>query len=100
MGLLDRLRSAVGALRGPELDADIEADIAAVRRAIRAESERRGTRAGLSLTLLMEHADEDLRRVDLFQILAHLQAEGELANLDQDSFGNIKFDLARLLPDE
>lgn len=100
MGLLDRLRSAASAIRGPELDADIEADIAAVRRAIRAESERRGTRAGLSLTLLMEHADEDLRRVDLFQILAHLQAEGELANLDQDSFGNIKFDLARLLPDE
>ena len=100
MGLLDRLRGAASAFRGPELDADIQADIAAVRRAIRAESERRGVRAGLSLTLLMEHSDEDLRRLDLFQILAHLQAEGELANLVQDSFGNIKFDLARMLPDD
>ena len=100
MGLLDRLRGVASAFRGPELDADIEADIAAVRRAIRAESERRGVRASLSLTLLMEHSDEDLRRLDLFQILAHLQAEGELANLVQDSFGNIKFDLARMLPDD
>ena len=46
--------------------------------------------------MLMEHSDEDLRRLDLFQIIGHLDAEGEIANVEQDSFGNLKFDLATL----
>ena len=100
MGLLERMRRTVDALRGPDLSADVEAELAAVRRAIRAEAQRRGTRTGLSLTLMMEHTAEDLRRVDLFQILAHLHAEGELARIEQDSFGNVKFDVAELADEE
>ena len=46
--------------------------------------------------MLMEHSDEDLRTVDLFQIIGHLDAEGEIRNVEQDSFGNLKFDLGTL----
>ena len=96
MGLFERMRRTVEALRGPDPAAGAEAGLAAVRRAIRAECERRGTSRNLSLTLMLEHTAEDLRRVNLFQTLAHLHAEGELSRLEQDSFGNIKFDVAEL----
>lgn len=100
MGLLDRMRRTVEAIRGPDLSGNVEEELAAVRRAIRAEARRRGTRAGLSLTLMMEHTEEDLRRVDLFQVLAHLHATGELEGLEQDSFGNVRFNAGRLAEDE
>lgn len=100
MGLLDRLRRGMEAIRGPDLSGDVEADLAAVRRAIRAESRRRGTRTGLTLALMMEHSEEDLRRIDLFQVLAHLHATGELARLEQDSFGNVRFNVGELAEED
>ena len=97
MGLFDGLRRRLAALRAaPESEAAALADVETVRRAIRAEAERLGRRQRLSVTMLMEFASEDLRRVDLFQILAHLDAEGEVCNVEQDSFGNLKFDLGTL----
>ena len=94
MGVFDGLRAKLAAFRAaPEIEAATQADVETVRRAIRAEVKRRGRRR-LSVTVLMEHAEEDLRRVDLFQIIAHLDAEGEIRNVEQDSFGNLKFDVA------
>ena len=40
--------------------------------------------------MLMEHSQEDLRTLDLFQIIGHLDAEGEITNVQQDSFGNLR----------
>ena len=104
MGLRDRLRrkaetvsglapGTAGREVGPTLD-----DVAAVRRAILREADRRGRDSGLSLTLLMEHAldheDLDYRRIDLHAVLGHLAASGDLVNVEQDSFGNLRFDVA------
>lgn len=98
MGLFDGLRRRFGMLRSvqqaEQAEAATIADVETVRRALRAEAQRLGRRQRLSVTLLMENASEDLRQVDLFQILAHLDAEGEIRNVEQDSFGNLKFDLA------
>ena len=97
MGLFDNLRARFSALRTmPEAEAATLADVETVRRAIRAEAERLGRRRRISVTMLMEHSAEDLRRVDLFQIIAHLNAEGEVRNVEQDSFGNLKFDVGSL----
>ena len=94
MGLLDGIRRRLAAFSPQTVDvgSTLE-DVAAVRRALLAEAARRGTSRGLSLTLLMEHTALDLVRIDLFQVVAHLEAEGELSNLQNDSFGNVKFDL-------
>ena len=42
----------------------------------------------------MEHATTDLPTIDLHARLGHLQAEGEIINVQDDSFGNLRFDLA------
>lgn len=95
MGLLDGLRKRLGALAtDPRAQAATIADVDTVRVAIHDEARRLGRRDRLSVTLLMEFSEHDLRGVDLFQIIAHLDAEGELINVQQDSFGNLKFDLA------
>lgn len=91
MGLLRRLRR-VTAGRGPTIG-PTPADIEMVRRALRGEAERRGKPTGLSMTQLLEHSTESLRRVDLYAVIAHLEAEGELENLQQPSDGNMRFDL-------
>ncbi len=97
MGLFDGFRARLRAMRpSPEVEAATLADVATVRRAIRAESNRLGRREHLSVSMLLEFATEDLRRVDLFHIIAHLDAEGEVRNVEQDSFGNLKFDLGTL----
>ncbi|MCY3920951.1 MAG: hypothetical protein OXG27_00965 [Chloroflexi bacterium] len=100
MGLFDGLRRKLAALNDVREAAQAEeatmADVATVRRALLLESERLGRRERISVTMLMEHSEEDLRRLDLFQIIGHLDAEGEIANVEQDSFGNLKFDLATL----
>lgn len=97
MGLFDGLRRRISALRpAPEAAAAALADVETVRRAIRAEAERLGRRERLSVSMLMEFGAEDLRRVNFFQILAHLDAEGEVRNVEQDSFGNLKFDVGAL----
>ncbi len=69
------------------------ADVQAVRRALAAESRRRDRREGLSLSVFMEFTDLPLRGIDLYKILAHLEAEGELANVVQSSDGNLRFDV-------
>ncbi len=100
MGLFDGLRRLLSELNdvheASQAEAATMADVETVRRALHAESARLGRRERISVTLLMEHTAEDLRQLDLFQILAHLDAEGEIANVEQDSFGNLNFDLASL----
>lgn len=97
MGLFEGLRRKLSALNevrdASQAEAATLADVATVRRALLAESQRLGRRERISVTMLMEHSDEDLRTVDLFQIIGHLDAEGEIRNVEQDSFGNLKFDL-------
>ena len=100
MGLFEVLRRKLSALNevreASQAEAATLADVATVRRALLAESQRLGRRERISVTMLMEHSDEDLRTVDLFQIIGHLDAEGEIRNVEQDSFGNLKFDLGTL----
>lgn len=100
MGLFDGLRRRLIGLNevreASQAEAATMADVATVRRALLAEASRLGRRDRISVTMLMEYSDEDLRTLDLFQILGHLDAEGEIANVEQDSFGNLKFDLAQL----
>ena len=97
MGLFDGLRRRLAALNevreASQAEAATMADVQTVRRALLAESKRLGRRDRISVTMLMEHSNEDLRRLDLFHILGHLDAEGEIRNVEQDSFGNLKFDL-------
>ena len=101
MGLIDRLRGKLSALNevreASQAEAATMSDVETVRRALLAESRRLGRRERISVTMLMEHSAEDLRTLDLFQIIGHLDAEGEIANVEQDSFGNLKFDLATLV---
>ncbi|MDE2745804.1 MAG: hypothetical protein OXI41_07425 [Chloroflexota bacterium] len=100
MGLFEGLRRRLSALNevreASQAEAATMADVNTVRRALLAESQRLGRRERISVTILMEFTDEDLRSVDLFQIIGHLDAEGEITNVEQDSFGNLKFDLATL----
>ncbi len=100
MGLFDGLKRKLSALNdvreATQAEAATMADVATVRRALSSEALRLGRRERISVTMLMEHSVEDLRRLDLFQIIGHLDAEGEIANVEQDSFGNLKFDLARI----
>ncbi len=100
MALFDRLRRRVSELNdvreASQAEAATLADVETVRRAILDEAARLGRRERISVTLLMEHSQHDLRRLDLFQIIGHLDAEGDIANVEQDSFGNLKFDLADL----
>ncbi|MDE2967454.1 MAG: hypothetical protein OXS30_08235 [Chloroflexota bacterium] len=100
MGLFDGLRRRLSALNevreASQAEAATQADVDTVRRALLAESQRLGRRERISVTMLMEYSEEDLRTVDLFQIIGHLDAEGEIGNVEQDSFGNLKFDLATL----
>lgn len=100
MGLFDGLRRRLGAMNevreATHAASATMADVETVRRALLAESRRVGRRERLTVTMLMEHAEEDLRSVDLFQIIGHLDAEGEITNVEQDSFGNLKLDLATL----
>ena len=42
----------------------------------------------------MEHASADLTTIDLHATIGHLQAPGEIINVQDDSFGNLRFDLA------
>ena len=100
MGLFEGLRRRLSALNevreASQAEAATMADVDTVRRALLSESRRLGRRERISMTMLMEYSEEDLRTVDLFQIIGHLDAEGEITNVEQDSFGNLKFDLATL----
>ncbi len=93
MGLIKRLRRAG---HGPTIG-PTPADIEKVRRALRMEAQRRGKPAGLSMTQLLEHSTEPLRLIDIYAVIAHLAAEGEVSNLQQPSDGNMRFDLTEKL---
>ena len=93
MGLIERLRRAT---RGPTIG-PTPAEVARVRRALRMEARRRGQPTGLSMTQLLEHSTEPLRQVDIYAVIAHLAAEGEVTNLQQPSDGNMRFDLTEKL---
>ncbi len=91
MGFLEQLRRAFPSRPAPIGDA--RADVALVRRELQAEATRLGRRDRLSLTLLMEHSEMDLTAVDLHGALGHLEAEGEIVDVEADSFGNLRFNL-------
>ena len=70
------------------------ADVEMVRNALQAEATRVGRRERLSLSVMMEHTGLDLVHLELYAVLGYLQTQGEIVNVEQDSFGNLKFDLA------
>ena len=92
MGLLRRLRDAFAPPSVPM--GDPQADLALVRRGLEAEAKRLGRRSRLSLSLLMEYSAADLTTVDVHAALGYLDARGEIVNVQEDSFGNLRFDLA------
>ena len=92
MGIFRRLREA---FQPPDQSAaDPQAGLETVRQALEAEALRLNRRSRLSLTMLMEFSDADLTAVDLHATLGYLQAQGEILNVQDDSFGNLRFDLA------
>ncbi len=98
MGLIDRFRQRFRRPTTASLPlGPTEADVRAVRRALLHEAERLQRRSGLSLTLLMEHADLDFARLDIYRLLHYLQTGGEISNVVRDSIGNVKFDLTSRL---
>ena len=91
MRFLRRLRAALRPYPIPQRDA--AADVAIVRAALEAEARRLGRRSRLSLSLLMEFSQADLIGIDLHAALGHLQARGEIIDVQEDSFGNLRFGL-------
>ena len=91
MRLLRRLRAALRPYPIPQ--SDPHADLAVVRSALEAEARRLGRRSRLSLSLLMEFSQADLIGIDLHAALGHLQARGEIIDVQEDSFGNLRFGL-------
>lgn len=97
MGWLDGLRRSrrAGAAQSPdrrEVGPSLE-DMARFRRALLDEAQRLGRTTGLALTIFMEHTDFDLASMEIYDVLGHLEAEGEIVNVQRDSFGNLKFDV-------
>ncbi len=91
MRFLRRLRAALRPYPVPRRDP--AADVAIVRAALEAEARRLGRRSRLSLSLLMEFSEADLIGIDLHTVLGHLQAQGEIIDVQEDSFGNLRFGL-------
>lgn len=95
MGLIDRFRRRFTVASSARLDVGMsEHHIDSLRRALLAESRRLERPTGLSLTVLLEHTDLDVRRIDIYEILGYLQAQGEIENVEQDSMGNLRWDLS------
>ena len=94
MGLIDRFRRRFALPSSAGLDVGMsEQHVDRLRGALLAESQRLGRTTGLSLTVLLEHTELDVRHIDVYEILAYLQAQGEIANVEQDSMGNLRWDL-------
>ena len=91
MRFLRRLRAALRPYPIPQ--SDPHADLTVVRAALEAEARRLGRRSRLSLSLLMEFSQADLIGIDLHAALGHLQARGEIIDVQEDSFGNLRFGL-------
>ena len=92
MGLLRRWRRLTPAASGEDACRVMD-EVEVVRQALLEESSRIGRSTGLSLTMLLEHGASALRDIDLYVVLAHLHAQGEITNLQQPSDGNMRFDL-------
>ena len=97
MGLLARFRRSVTGAAERGVVGPSDRDITNVRQALLREAERLRRREGLSLSLLLEHTDLDVTRIDIHAVLSHLEREGEIVTLAQDSFGNVRFDLTERL---
>lgn len=91
MRFLRRLRAALRPYPIPQRDP--HADLTVVRAALEAEARRLGRRSRLSLSLLMEFSEADVVGIDLHAALGHLQARGEIIDVQEDSFGNLRFGL-------
>ena len=91
MRFLRRLRAVLRPYPVPQRDP--HADLAIVRGALEAEARRLGRRSRLSLSLLMEFSEADLTGIDLHATLGHMQAQGEIIDVQEDSFGNLRFGL-------
>ncbi len=98
MGLLDRFRRRKAGAPGEtrQVGATMD-DVERLRQALRDEADRLGRATGLSMTLFMEYTQMDLTGVELYELFGYLHAQGDIANVEQDSFGNLKFDLTERL---
>lgn len=104
MGILDRFRRhmpmpARGAHWGPPSARGMATmeEVWWVCAALVRESERLGRRENLSLSIFLEHAAPDVAQVEIYAVLGHLEAEGEIANVRRPSDGNLRFDLTERL---
>ena len=99
MGILDRFRrSPTLSTRGMAARgvATLE-DVRRVRAALVRESERLGRKENLSLSIFLEYGGEDVAAVEIYAVLGHLEAEGEIAIVRRPSDGNLRFDLSEKL---
>ncbi len=95
MGLIDRFRRRFAIPSSARVDVGMtEQHIDSLRGALLAEAQRLGRPTGLSLTVLLENTALDVRRIDVYEILGYLQAQGEIENVEQDSMGNLRWDLS------
>lgn len=101
MGLLDRFRRRLqdeaGVPLGQREVGVTEADLAAFRRALLREAERLGRTDRVSLSVFMEHTDYSLAHADVHGMLLALAAAGDIVRLEQDSFGNARFDVTPMV---
>ena len=97
MRFLRRLRAALRPYPIPQRDP--HADLAVVRAALEAEARRLGRRSRLSLSLLMEFSEADVVGIDLHATLGYMHAQGEIIDVQEDSFGNLRFGLPPEPPD-
>jgi hypothetical protein len=101
MGLLDRLRRRLQDHAGVPPDQRqvgvTDIDLAAFRAALRREADRLGRTDRLSLSVFMEHTDYSLAHAHLHDMLLALAAAGDIVHLEQDSFGNARFDVTPMV---
>ncbi len=101
MGLFDRFRRSMQDRAGPPPSqrqvGPSESDIERVKRALLREAERLGRTERLSLSVLLEHTEPGIALLDLHPILVHLAATGDLDGMEQDSMGNVRFDVTPMV---
>ena len=68
-------------------------DVKLVHKALLKESHRLGRNKVISLTIFMEHTDLDFTGIDIYAALAVLEASNKNMDVEEDSFGNRRFQL-------
>lgn len=98
MGILDRFRRHMAMPARPAARgmATLE-EVRRVRVALVRESERLGRRENLSLSIFLEYGGAEVATVEIYAVLGHLEAEGEIVNVRRPSDGNLRFDLTERL---